>query len=91
MKLESTKPSDLGRAKRIKVDKEKTVIVEGQGDKSKIKARCVQIDGQISVSDSEMDKEDLQKRLAKLQGGVAVINVGAATETEMKEKKSRSW
>ena len=89
MKLESTKPSDLGRAKRIKVDKEKTVIVEGQGDKSKIKSRCAQIEGQIKTSDSDMDKEDLQKRLAKLQGGVAVINVGAATETEMKEKKSR--
>ncbi len=89
MKLESAKASDLGRAKRIKVDKEKTVIVEGAGDKQKIKARCAQIEALIKSSDSESEKEDFQKRLAKLMGGVAVINVGAATETEMKEKKAR--
>lgn len=89
MKLESTKPTDLGRARKIKVDKEKTVIVEGAGDKGKIKSRTAQIETLIKSSDSELEKEDLQKRLAKLSGGVAVINVGAATETEMKEKKAR--
>jgi chaperonin GroEL len=89
MKLENVAMQDLGEAKRIKIDKEKTIIVEGQGDKEKIKKRVKLIQTQIDTSDSEFDREDLQKRLAKLAGGVAVINVGAATETEMKEKKSR--
>ncbi|MBI2140245.1 chaperonin GroEL [Candidatus Woesearchaeota archaeon] len=89
MKLEGVTIEDLGTAKRIKVNKEKTVIIEGKGDAKKLKARIAQIEGQIKVSDSDSEKEDLQKRLAKLSGGVAVINVGAATETEMKEKKHR--
>ncbi|MBN2421955.1 chaperonin GroEL [Candidatus Woesearchaeota archaeon] len=89
MKLENVTIGDLGEAKKVKVDKEKTVIVEGQGDEKKIKSRISVIESQIKLSDSDFDKEDLQKRLAKLSGGVAVINVGAATETEMKEKKSR--
>jgi len=89
MKLEHAKVSDLGRAKKIKVDKEKTVIVEGAGSPQKIKARVSMIEKQIEMSTSDFDKEDLQKRLAKLSGGVAVINVGAATETEMKERKAR--
>ena len=89
MKLENAKITDLGRAKRVKIDKEKTMVVEGEGDPKRIKARINLIESQIKVTDSEFDKEDLQKRLAKLSGGVAVINVGAATETEMKEKKSR--
>ncbi|MBI2138549.1 chaperonin GroEL [Candidatus Woesearchaeota archaeon] len=89
MKLEGVTIDDLGTAKRIKVNKEKTVIIEGKGDAKKLKARIVQIEGQVKASDSDSEKEDLQKRLAKLSGGVAVINVGAATETEMKEKKHR--
>lgn len=89
MKLENVTLDDLGTAKRIKVNKEKTVIIEGKGDAKKLKARIVQIEGQIKASDSDSEREDLQKRLAKLSGGVAVINVGAATETEMKEKKHR--
>lgn len=89
MKLESAKVSDLGKTKKIRIDKEKTTIVEGAGDRKRIMARCAQIEAQIKASDSEYEKEDLQKRLAKLSGGVAVINVGAPTETEMKEKKSR--
>ncbi|PIO03670.1 molecular chaperone GroEL, partial [Candidatus Woesearchaeota archaeon CG08_land_8_20_14_0_20_47_9] len=89
MKLEGVTLADLGRAKRIKVDKEKTVIVEGKGSEAAIKKRVAMIKQQIEQSDSEHDKEDLKKRLARLAGGVAVINVGAATETEMKERKSR--
>ncbi len=89
MKLESASLEDLGKAKKVKVDKDKTVIIGGMGDPDKIKARVSLIESQIKISDSEYDKEDLQKRLAKLSGGVAVINVGAATETEMKEKKAR--
>jgi len=89
MKLENATLADLGRAKKVKVDKEKTVIVSGQGDPKKIRARISLLESQIQVADSEYDKEDLQKRLAKLTGGVAVINVGAATETEMKERKAR--
>ena len=89
MKLETATIGDLGRAKKIKVDKDKTVIVGGNGDDRKIKARVSLLESQIKMSDSEYDKEDLQKRLAKLTGGVAVLNIGAATETEMKEKKSR--
>ena len=89
MKLENVQLEDLGQAKRIKVDKENTTIVEGLGDKAKVDERVSQIKAQIDKADSDMDKEDFQKRLAKLAGGVAVINVGAATETEMKEKKAR--
>ncbi|MBN1503002.1 chaperonin GroEL [Candidatus Woesearchaeota archaeon] len=89
MKLENATLGDLGTAKKVKVDKDKTIIVEGAGDPKKIKSRILLLESQIKVSESKYDKEDLQKRLAKLSGGVAVINVGAATETEMKEKKSR--
>lgn len=89
MKLENATLSDLGSAKKFKVDKEKTIIVQGKGDERKLKARVEQLKAQIQASDSEHDKEDLQKRVAKLAGGVAVINVGAATETEMKERKAR--
>ncbi len=79
----------LGRAKSVKVMKENTIIVDGMGDKAEIDARVNQIKGQIETTTSEFDKEKLQERLAKLAGGVAVIRVGAATETEMKEKKLR--
>jgi chaperonin GroEL len=89
MKLDSVQVGDLGRAKRIKVDKENTTIVEGQGAKSEIQNRISQIRLQIEGTKSDYDKEKLQERLARLAGGVAVINVGAATEVEMKEKKAR--
>lgn len=89
IKLESVPLDDLGRAKRIRVDKENTTIVEGAGKTSAIQGRINQIKKQVDASDSDYDKEKLQERLAKLAGGVAVINVGAATETEMKEKKAR--
>jgi len=89
IKLENIKISDLGRAKKINIDKENTTIVEGAGDSSKIQGRVKQIKTQIDETTSDYDKEKLQERLAKLVGGVAVINVGAATETEMKEKKAR--
>ncbi|MBO7599751.1 MAG: chaperonin GroEL [Lachnospiraceae bacterium] len=79
----------LGRAKSVKVQKENTVIVDGLGDKEKVNARIAQIKGQIETTTSDFDKEKLQERLAKLSGGVAVIRVGAATETEMKEAKLR--
>ena len=79
----------LGRAKSVKVQKENTVIVDGEGDKEAIQARISQIRAQIEETTSEFDKEKLQERLAKLAGGVAVIRVGAATETEMKEAKLR--
>ena len=88
-KLENIDVNDLGRAKRVTVDKENTTLVEGSGKSSDIKGRIEQIKTQISKTDSDYDKEKLQERLAKLSGGVAVINVGAATETEMKEKKAR--
>jgi len=88
-KLENVKVSDLGRAKKITVDKENTTIVEGAGEPDKIQARVKQIKTQIEETTSDYDREKLQERLAKLVGGVAVINVGAATETEMKEKKAR--
>jgi len=88
-KLENIVVSDLGRAKKITIDKDNTTIVEGAGDKTKIKARIDQIRKQIDDTTSDYDREKLQERLAKLAGGVAVINVGAATETEMKEKKAR--
>jgi len=89
MKLEKVMLNQLGRAKRVTIDKENTTIVEGKGSQQDIKARLAQIKKQIEDSDSDYDKEKLQERLAKLSGGVAVINVGAATETEMKEKKAR--
>jgi len=89
MKLEDATIDMLGRAKSIKVDKESTTIVDGQGDDSVVKNRVNQIRKEIEESTSEFDKEKLEERLAKLTGGVAVINVGAATETEMKEKKLR--
>jgi chaperonin GroEL len=89
IKLENIKISDLGKAKKITIDKENTTIVEGAGDSSKIQGRVKQIKTQIEETTSDYDREKLQERLAKLVGGVAVINVGAATETEMKEKKAR--
>ncbi len=89
IKLENVDIEDLGKAKRVKVDKENTTIVEGAGKTSTINGRIAQIKKQIEETDSDYDKEKLQERLAKLAGGVAVINVGAATETEMKEKKAR--
>jgi chaperonin GroEL len=89
IKLENVQVSDLGRAKRIVVDKENTTIVEGSGKSSDIQGRVKQIRRQIDETTSDYDREKLQERLAKLAGGVAVINVGAATETEMKEKKAR--
>jgi chaperonin GroEL len=89
IKLENVKLEDLGRAKRITIDKENTTIVEGEGKQADIKARVAQIRRQIEETTSDYDREKLQERLAKLAGGVAVINVGAATETEMKEKKAR--
>ncbi len=89
IKLENVQMSDLGKAKRIKVDKENTTIIEGAGKTSDIKGRIEQIKKEIDKTDSDYDREKLQERLAKLSGGVAVVNVGAATETEMKEKKAR--
>jgi chaperonin GroEL len=89
IKLENVDLEDLGRAKRVKIDKENTTIVEGAGKTQNINGRIAQIKKQVEDTDSDYDKEKLQERLAKLAGGVAVINVGAATETEMKEKKAR--
>ena len=89
IKLENLQLEDLGRAKRVKVDKENTTIIEGGGKTSAINGRIAQLKKQIEDSDSDYDREKLQERLAKLSGGVAQINVGAATETEMKEKKAR--
>jgi chaperonin GroEL len=89
IKLENIKLNDLGRAKRITIDKDNTTIVDGAGDKDDIEARVKQIRAQIEETTSDYDREKLQERLAKIIGGVAVINVGAATETEMKEKKAR--
>jgi len=88
-KLEDIKLEDLGRAKRVTVDKDNTTIVDGAGKKTAIEGRVKQIRAQIEETTSDYDREKLQERLAKLVGGVAVINVGAATETEMKEKKAR--
>src|SRR5437868_7042708 len=89
IKLENVKLDDLGKAKRITIDKENTTIVEGEGKQNDIQGRVNQIRRQIEETTSDYDREKLQERLAKLAGGVAVINVGAATETEMKEKKAR--
>jgi chaperonin GroEL len=88
-KLENAVISDLGRAKRIVIDKDNTTIIDGAGEDSKIQGRVNEIRVAIDKSTSDYDKEKLQERLAKLAGGVAVINVGAATESEMKEKKAR--
>jgi len=89
IKLENVKLDDLGKAKRVTIDKENTTIVEGEGKQNDIQGRVNQIRRQIEETTSDYDREKLQERLAKLAGGVAVINVGAATETEMKEKKAR--
>jgi len=89
LELKDTQISQLGRARQVKVQKENTIIVDGAGESSAIKARVAQIRSQIETTTSEYDKEKLQERLAKLSGGVAVIKVGAATEVEMKEKKLR--
>jgi chaperonin GroEL len=89
IKLETISLKDLGSAKRIVIDKDNTTIVDGAGDKKDIEGRVKQIRAQIDETTSDYDREKLQERLAKLVGGVAVINVGAATETEMKEKKAR--
>jgi chaperonin GroEL len=89
IKLENLSVSDLGKAKRISIDKDTTTIVDGAGSRSTIESRVKQIRAQIEETTSDYDREKLQERLAKLIGGVAVINVGAATETEMKEKKAR--
>jgi len=89
IKLESVKLENLGKAKRVTIDKDNTTIIDGAGDVSKIKGRLSEIRMQIEKSTSDYDKEKLQERLAKLVGGVAIIQVGAATETELKEKKAR--
>src|SRR6059036_2830371 len=89
LKLENTQLSQLGRARRVVVAKDTTTIVDGAGDPEAIKGRINQIKGEVENTDSDFDREKLQERLAKLSGGVAVVKVGAATETEMKEKKHR--
>ncbi len=89
LKLENTQVSQLGRARRVVVAKDNTTIVDGAGDAAAIKGRIAQIKAEIDNTDSDFDREKLQERLAKLSGGVAVVKVGAATETEMKEKKHR--
>jgi chaperonin GroEL len=89
LKLENAEISQLGRAKQVKVDKENTTVIEGAGKQKDIKDRIAQIKVQIDETTSDYDREKLQERLAKLAGGVAVINVGAATEVELKEKKHR--
>jgi chaperonin GroEL len=89
LKLENTKLSQLGRARRVVITKDTTTIIDGAGDSEGIKARIKQLKAEIENTDSDFDREKLQERLAKLSGGVAVVKVGAATETEMKEKKHR--
>src|SRR6478672_2542182 len=89
LKLENTKLTQLGRARKVVIDKDSTTIVDGAGDSDAIKGRIKQLKSEIETTDSDFDREKLQERLAKLSGGVAVIKVGAATETEMKEKKHR--
>ena len=89
LKLENTKLSQLGRARKVVVDKDSTTIIDGNGNADQIKARIKQIKAEVESTDSDFDREKLQERLAKLAGGVAVVKVGAATETEMKEKKHR--
>ncbi|MFQ5787029.1 MAG: chaperonin GroEL, partial [Thermodesulfobacteriota bacterium] len=89
MKLENATSKDMGRAKRVVIDKDNTTVISGEGKKAEIEGRIKQIKAQIEETTSEYDREKLQERLAKLAGGVALIRVGAATETEMKEKKAR--
>jgi chaperonin GroEL len=89
LKLENTKISQLGKARKVVIDKDTTTIIDGAGDSDAIKARIKQLKAEIENTDSDFDREKLQERLAKLAGGVAVVKVGAATETEMKEKKHR--
>jgi chaperonin GroEL len=89
LKLENTKLTQLGKARRVVVDKDSTTIIDGAGDSDGIKGRIKQLKSEIENTDSDFDREKLQERLAKLAGGVAVVKVGAATETEMKEKKHR--
>src|SRR5215218_7515342 len=89
LKLENTKLTQLGRARKVVVDKDSTTIIDGAGDSEQIKGRIKQLKSEIETTDSDFDREKLQERLAKLSGGVAVVKVGAATETEMKEKKHR--
>ncbi len=89
LKLENTKVTQLGRARRVVVDKDSTTLIDGAGESDAIKARIKQIKAEIESTDSDFDREKLQERLAKLSGGVAVVKVGASTETEMKEKKHR--
>ena len=89
LKIENVEIADLGQARRVVATKEKTTIIDGKGDEEKIKARVAQIKKEIEATESDFDKEKLQERLAKLTGGVAVLKVGAATETEIKEKKLR--
>jgi chaperonin GroEL len=89
LKLENTKLSQLGRARKVVVTKDTTTIIDGAGDSEAIKGRIKQLKAEIETTDSDFDREKLQERLAKLSGGVAVVKVGAATETEMKEKKHR--
>jgi chaperonin GroEL len=89
LKLENTKLNQLGRARKVVVDKDSTTIIDGAGDAEAIKSRIKQLKAEIETTDSDFDREKLQERLAKLSGGVAVVKVGAATETEMKEKKHR--
>jgi chaperonin GroEL len=89
LKLENTQLSQLGKARRVVVNKDTTTIIDGAGEKAQIEGRINQIRSEIETTDSDFDREKLQERLAKLAGGVAVVKVGAATETEMKEKKHR--
>ena len=89
LKLENTKVSQLGRARKVVVDKDSTTIIDGAGESDAIKGRIKQLKAEVENTDSDFDREKLQERLAKLSGGVAVVKVGAATETEMKEKKHR--
>ena len=89
LKLENTKLAQLGQARRVVIDKDSTTIIDGNGEASGIKARIKQLQSEIENTDSDFDREKLQERLAKLAGGVAVVKVGASTETEMKEKKHR--
>ena len=87
--LENVTVEDLGKAKSIVIDKDNTTIIDGAGSKKDIEGRCSEIRAQVEETSSDYDREKLQERLAKLVGGVAVVKVGAATETEMKEKKAR--
>jgi chaperonin GroEL len=89
LKLENTKLSQLGRARKVVIEKDATTIIDGAGDAEAIKGRIKQLQSEIEDTDSDFDREKLQERLAKLSGGVAVVKVGAATETEMKETKHR--